>query len=268
MDKLFAALEQVSLSERELPFSLYSSVSEQRLLNVPIAKPLLVVVIRGNKELGQDAAISVPTGGFAFLSDSPAVNMRNIPSNREYLALLLEFDDEDFVGHANGNGVAPDYLVGTVNLALERCLQQFVESVAWAPESIWRSRKQEILSLLHHLGYKDVFAMSRKPQLSQRLHDLFAQTGYSDLSLTQACARLAVSESTLRRKLKREGTSVQEVKDRARLGFALHLLQTSNDSISRVAERCGYRSASRFTDRFKQHFGLTPSELRKTRLNE
>jgi AraC-like DNA-binding protein len=75
-----------------------------------------------------------------------------------------------------------------------------------------------------------------------------------------------MSESTLRRKLKLEGTSVQEVKDQARLGLGLHLLQTTRQPISLVAEKCGYLSQSRFTDRFKKRFGLTPSELRKTKM--
>jgi AraC-like DNA-binding protein len=35
-----------------------------------------------------------------------------------------------------------------------------------------------------------------------------------------------------------------------------------------VAERCGYQSQSRFTDKFKQFFGVTPTELRKTRMRD
>jgi AraC-like DNA-binding protein len=72
----------------------------------------------------------------------------------------------------------------------------------------------------------------------------------------------------LRRKLKLEGTSVQDIKDQARLGLALHLLQTSSNSIGMIADKCGYQSQSRFTERFKKRFGLTPSELRKTKMTD
>ena len=77
-----------------------------------------------------------------------------------------------------------------------------------------------------------------------------------------------MSESTLRRKLKAEGTSLQEIKDQSRLGLGLHLLQTTQDPITLIAEKCGYQSQSRFTNRFKGRFGLTPSELRKTKMED
>jgi AraC-like DNA-binding protein len=51
-----------------------------------------------------------------------------------------------------------------------------------------------------------------------------------------------------------------------KLGLGLHLLQTTLHSIVLIAEKCGYQSQSRFTDRFKGRFGLTPSELRKTKM--
>jgi len=38
--------------KREQPFSVYTSIKEQKLLNVPVAKPLLIVVLSGYKELG------------------------------------------------------------------------------------------------------------------------------------------------------------------------------------------------------------------------
>ena len=69
-----------------------------------------------------------------------------------------------------------------------------------------------------------------------------------------------------RRKLKSEGTSVQEIKDLARQSLGLHLLQTTRDTIGLIAETCGYQSQSRFIERFKKRFGLTPSELRNTKV--
>ncbi len=103
-------------------------------------------------------------------------------------------------------------------------------------------------------------------KIKNRLHDMFTNQKISKLTTENICEQLAMSESTLRRKLKLEGTSVQEIKDQARLGLALHLLQTSRHSIGVVADKCGYQSQSRFTERFKKRFGLTPSQLRKTKM--
>jgi AraC-like DNA-binding protein len=92
--------------------------------------------------------------------------------------------------------------------------------------------------------------------------------GFHELTIDIICEHLLMSESKLRRKLKLEGTSVQEIKDQARLGLALHLLQTSSNSIGVIADKCGYQSQSRFTERFKKRFGLTPSELKKTKMTD
>jgi AraC-like DNA-binding protein len=105
-------------------------------------------------------------------------------------------------------------------------------------------------------------------KVGHQLHNIISEQLSEELTLSHLCEKLAMSESTLRRKLKAEGTSVQIIKDRARLGQGLHLLQTSNDAINLIAQKCGYFSPSRFTDRFKTHFGITPSELRKTKMTD
>ena len=60
-----------------------------------------------------------------------------------------------------------------------------------------------------------------------------------------------MSSSTLRRKLKSEGNSIQDIRNRVRLGHGLHLIQTTNNSIGNIAFECGYQSQSRFTEQFK-----------------
>ncbi len=268
MKNLLSSITNIISEDRELPFSVYSSVHEQKLLNVPIVKPLLVVVISGNKELGKNHEISCPSDHFIFLSDSPAINMRNIPQDKAYFALLIEFDYDDFNELPINNSQQADYVIGEVTPVLKQCLQQFIECTTWAPDTIQSLRKKEILMLLYQLGYTDIASLMGKPKISHQLHKLFHQQRFDELTNEYICQQLAISESTLRRKLKAEGTSVQAIKDRSKLGLGLHLLQTTNLSIGLIAEQCGYHSQSRFTDRFKNHFGLTPSELRKTRMTD
>jgi len=256
-----------SINEKnELPFAVYSSIKEQNLLNVPIVKPLLVVVLSGSKELGKDKKLICHAGHFIFLSDSPAINMRNIPKNEEYFALLIEFDYQDFNGLQSRVANKQHYCMGETTPILEQCLQQFVESSLWAPKHLWSLRKRELITLLCYLGHKEILSMKANAKLGHRLHDMFCEHGFHELTNEHICEQLAMSESTLRRKLNSEGTSVQEIKDQARLSLGLHLLQTTRQPISLVAEKCGYQSQSRFTDRFKKRFGLTPSELRKTKM--
>lgn len=258
-----------TLNEKgEQPFTVYTSIKEQKLLNVPIAKPLLIVVLNGNKELGVDNELICQSGEFIFLSDSPAINMRNIPKDKEYFALLIEFDYQDFDGLQVNTSNKREHYIGKTTPTLEKCLQQFVEISQWAPKQLWSSRKREIISLLCHIGHSDILSLLASPQIKDRLHELLVEQGGHELTIEHICEQLAMSESTLRRKLKLEGTSVQEIKDRSRLGLALHLLQTTRHPIGVIADKCGYQSQSRFTERFKKRFGLTPSELRKTKMTE
>lgn len=74
-----------------------------------------------------------------------------------------------------------------------------------------------------------------------------------------------IPSDPLRRKLQAEGTNLQALKDQIRLGRGLHLLQTSFLSVGEIAFVSGFQSQSRFSEKFKARFGLTPSELRLTR---
>lgn len=268
MDKLLTSIQHAISEKGELPFSVYSSVHEQKLLDVPIANPLLIVVINGDKELGKNNEIKCQSGQFIFLSDSPSINIRNIPKNNTYVAMLIEFSYEDFDNIPNLGSEKSEYFIGDVTLPLKKSLQQFVECAAWAPKSICALRKKEILMLMYHLGYTELASMMGKEKISHRLHALFHEKHFLDVTTDYICKHLAMSESTLRRKLISEGTSVQEIKDRARLGLGLHLLQTTVEPIGLIAEKCGYHSQSRFSSRFKSHFGLTPTELRKTKVQD
>jgi AraC-like DNA-binding protein len=269
MENLINTIKATMNEKQKLPFSVYSSVKEQCILNVPIVKPMLIVVLSGTKALGKNNEIICHAGDFIFLSDSPSINMRNIPDNEEYFALLIEFDYQD-INRFNKpvSFMQRNYCKGQTSLVLKQCLQQFIESAKWAPEPLWQTRKKEIIELLCLMGHQDILSMFANAKLSHQLHDIFYEHVSEDLTMGVICDKLAMSESTLRRKLKAEGTSIQAIKDQTRLGAGLHFLQTTQYSIGLIAEKCGYQSQSRFTDRFKSRFGLTPSDLRKTRLTD
>jgi len=250
-----------------LPFSVYSSIKEQHLLNVPVVKPLFIAVLDGDKVLGKEGEVECHSGDFIFLSDSPAINMRNIPKDREYFALLIEFEYEDFVGISVEKSVSniENFTVGEISIELQQCLLQFVEWSLYAPSTMWPLRKKELLQLLCHMGHPEILNMAASHKLGQKIHAILTKQPSSDLSVSALCQQVAMSESTFRRKLTAEGTSLQAIKDQVKLGYGLHLLQTTEHSIAFIAEQCGYQSQSRFSSRFKDRFGLTPSALRKTK---
>lgn len=264
MQELIELARAARRDDGVLPFSVFSSYKEQRILNAPITKPLLIFVLAGIKQLGAKDEIVCPTGSFIFLSNTSDIDMRNIPGE-EYFAVLIEFEFSDFDCFKSKRSAGTRYVQGGIDAALAKTLAQFIE---WAPcvsRELWHCRRAELLQLIYLSGYDEVTSIVGYPSLSHQLHDIVSDNISSTWSVGRLAERLAVSESTLRRRLTAEGTSIKSIVGRARLGQGLFLLQTTMEPIGRIAERCGYQSQSRFTDRFKQQFGITPSELRKTR---
>lgn len=249
-----------------LPFAVYNSIHEQHLFNVPISQPVLIFVLKGSKCLQGSHLTTCRAGEFIFLGAATHFTMRNIPDKQQYLALLIEFENEDFESLPPTTEDTKEWLCGPIEQPLAKALAQFIEWSQFAPPMLWPSRRRELLQLLFHLGYTNISHLRCKTSVSQSVLKILARDLSADLPACDIATTLAMSESTLRRKLTTENTSLQYLKDQARLSYGLHLLQTTDWSVLQVAEHCGYQSQSRFTSRFKQRFGLTPSALRQTRL--
>jgi AraC-like DNA-binding protein len=75
-------------------------------------------------------------------------------------------------------------------------------------------------------------------------------------------AALNISAPTLRRRLKREGTTFQQLKDDCRCDAARDLLGRADRSINAVALELGFTDPSTFHRSFKKWTGQTPGEFR------
>jgi AraC-like DNA-binding protein len=69
-------------------------------------------------------------------------------------------------------------------------------------------------------------------------------------------------ESTLRRRLQQESQSFRLIVEEVRMAYALGQLQSTSLPIGEIALNSGYQSGSRFTARFRQHYGLLPKHVR------
>lgn len=265
MQDLVSLAKKMLHDEKALPFSVYSSFKEQRILNAPVSKPLLIFVLAGIKQLGEADEIRCPAGNFLFLSNASDIDMRNIPGD-EYLAILVDFDYGNFNKFRSGKRGRRRYFQGEIDFTLKKTLMQFIEWSSFAPRELWDFRKEELLQLLYLSGYEDVGSISAPPGLGHQIHEIVSKNIQGDWNVERLAAQMAVSESTLRRRLKKEGASIKSIIDRVRLGHGLHLVQTTMEPIGRIAECCGYNSQSLFTIKFRHLFGITPTKLRKTRL--
>ncbi len=73
---------------------------------------------------------------------------------------------------------------------------------------------------------------------------------------------LNMSARTLRRRLEREGTSYQRIKDNARRDAAISLLSRDGLTVSEVAEQVGFSDPSAFHRSFKKWTGHSPGSYR------
>lgn len=78
-------------------------------------------------------------------------------------------------------------------------------------------------------------------------------------SLERLAGSFNISSQTLRRKLKREGTSYPQIKDEIRRDLAVEKLFSQKLSVSEIAHSLGYSESRSFTRAFKQWTGVTPS---------
>ncbi|TXS91474.1 AraC family transcriptional regulator [Parahaliea aestuarii] len=81
-------------------------------------------------------------------------------------------------------------------------------------------------------------------------------------SLETVASQLLMSESSVRRRLQREGTSYQALKDEVRCQVAIDKLINEDAKVAEVAEYLGFTEPSSFVRSFKAWTGQTPRSYR------
>ena len=82
--------------------------------------------------------------------------------------------------------------------------------------------------------------------------------------LEQTAEQLHISAQTLRRHLREEGASFQEIKDQLRRDLAIYLLERDELSLQAISEQLGFSEPSAFHRAFKKWTGQTPGAYRQS----
>ncbi|MDO6409893.1 helix-turn-helix transcriptional regulator [Pantoea phytobeneficialis] len=106
------------------------------------------------------------------------------------------------------------------------------------------------------------FLLPHQQGIFPRLSKLLREAPDKGWTARLAGDALAMSESTLRRRLRQEGVRFEQLLLDIRMHHALMLIQTTHWNLTQVADACGYKSVSRFTERFRYRFGNSPAQLR------
>ena len=99
--------------------------------------------------------------------------------------------------------------------------------------------------------------------ITHRIREILGDDFRRDMpSFEELTGLLNMSARTLRRRLEKEGTSYQRIKDNARRDVAISLLSRQGMTVSEVAEQIGFSDPSAFHRSFKKWTGQSPGSYR------
>lgn len=124
---------------------------------------------------------------------------------------------------------------------------------------------EDLLLLLAERADRLLGNLSHSSAIAARIATLIAtqlDNAVPDRSLI--ASQLGMSQRTLQRRLRDEGTSYQAVLDNTRHYMALELLRNTQIPLSRIAGQLGFAEPSAFYRAFKKWEGATPGQYRES----
>ncbi|CQA11993.1 HTH-type transcriptional regulator [Mycobacteroides abscessus] len=104
----------------------------------------------------------------------------------------------------------------------------------------------------------------RDASFSEKVRDLLEKDpGQTNISRT--AGELSISPSTLKRRLREEGTTFRELRQSFLQERAILRLLDRSLSVSEIAAELGYAELTNFTHAFKRWTGRSPRHFRRTR---
>lgn len=255
--------------------SVFSCNKPQKLHNISICAPTLLMVIHGRKEAQVvEQSLSIEPGEIMLLPSRVKLKMGSFPDQQDdlYLGLLMKFSQEALQHFRQMYGDTIDVRDSQerwhakASEPLITALRQWISmraSLVSNPK-LMQHRQVELLLLLAESGLVGNLLLNEQTTWQQKVSQLIASDPSRAWQLEEICNHFSKSESSIRRKLQAEKTSFRELLEEIRLGTGLSLLLETHLPIGSIADAAGYQSQSRFGERFKLRFGMTPSELRAT----
>ncbi len=251
-----------------------STAVHQHLRQVPIFQHCLILVDEGIKELvaadGSRAVLKAGDVALLGAGSRPDIGNRPEPSSGRYVALALSLGPRAVSAFHQHypvlSAIRPppglpwqvcpgdDTLAATIRHAADGLGHSAIS------DRVAGHRCVEVLAALAERGLH--LPPDDDHSTAARARALIAARPHVPWAAADIARALGVSEPTLRRRLSAEGTSFRDMAVEVRLTHGLMLLQTTRASILHIALDCGYESPSRFAARFRERFGMSPSELR------
>lgn len=116
------------------------------------------------------------------------------------------------------------------------------------------------------VAYIETYFPRERPPFAAEVRGLIMRRlARGDCDSGEVARVLNIHHRTLRRRLKQEGTSFQEVKDDVRRGLTLYYLQQTGLDFRGISEKLGFAEQAVFSRSCRRWFGQSPTQLRSVR---
>lgn len=243
-------------------------IKHVRFNNLWVDIPLVAFVKQGIKKVYfNDEIYEIKEGEMVVLPNGVDFHSENIPNqNGIYEACCLNIESDFFIK------VNKHFNIIAQEKPTPLKITNGVEDIANAffniekspnsqnlPDEILQLRKQELVFWLARHNY--FLSINKNINIKSAVSRIIFSDISFEWTLETIAKKMGIGVSNLRHKLAQEGTSFQKIIIEARMIQALELIQTTNKSISNIAFCVGYSSVSRFSERFKTRFGISPKTL-------
>ncbi len=243
----------------------YCALERERLACVRLDRPLIGIVLSGAKEVWLGDVSERFAAGTAFVLPA-AVDLEivNEPDGRTHLyqSLILPVEPDMLPQVGPGDAArapAQDTFVVPLTPGRVQALLHAADAIDAGPaEAVLRTaRLHELLALLHDApAARPLFDVT----IAERVARLVRSEPDRRWTAADIATRLALSESTLRRRLAGEGQALSVILRRERMAVARRLIAQGAAS-GTAGLAVGYASRAHFARAFRATFGVNPAQL-------
>ncbi len=124
--------------------------------------------------------------------------------------------------------------------------------------------EQDLEELMKEAPYAFLVKPNNTASINAQIRQILERSPENEMPDFESIAfQLNTSTQTLRRRLKEEETSFQEIKDQVRRDIAIYHLGQNKFSINEIALKVGFTEPSTFHRAFKKWTGVTPGDYRQ-----
>lgn len=226
-------------------------------------------------------------GDLLFLNQNATQEI--MPAGKDDIAINFiiqpQFFDIAFEMIGDGDNLLRDFLVGSLcedgrrtsylyfHVADVLPIQNLIENMIWSllnNQINKRSSNQLTMGLLflhlqNHMEKMKISGKEHHQQFEAQVLN-YVETKYKDGSLAELSELMGYSVYWMSHEIKkRTGKTYKELVQTKRMNQATYMLKNSDVSVTEIIRMVGYDNTSYFYRKFKEKYGISPKEMRKSK---